>query len=165
MSISFTCECCEEKIKASDSAGGKWGSCPHCNHHCYIPLPRDDSEEELKLAPIDPEEENEYDEMMKETNELTRDMLKQSQVPDDDGRPGPYNEKDLLKNIIIYLGHMAAGNLDQAEAIVGKITPLKEQARDILRRMARAEKAEPELQDVNPKLLQGFMKTLLSKMS
>jgi len=165
MSISFSCECCEKKVKAPDSAGGRWGSCPHCNHRCYIPLPPDDSEEELKLAPIDPEEENQYDEMMKETNELTKDMLRQNQMPDDDGRPAPYNEKDLLKNIITYLGHMAAGNLDQAEAVVGKIIPLKEQARDIIRRMARAERPEPELQDINPKLLQGFMKTLASKLS
>jgi hypothetical protein len=164
MSISFTCESCEKKVKAPDSAGGKWGACPHCNHRCYIPLPHDDSEEELTLAPVDASEENEYNEMMKETNDLTKDMLKQNKVPVDNGEPNPYNEKELLKNIIVYLRHMAAGNLDQAEGIVGKIKPFKEQACDILRRMAKAEKSEPELQDVPDKLLGGFMKSLLSKL-
>ncbi|MBN1457879.1 MAG: hypothetical protein JW912_08505 [Sedimentisphaerales bacterium] len=164
MSISFTCECCEKKIKAPDNAGGRWGSCPHCNHRCYIPLPHDDDEEELKLAPIDANEESQYHEMMKETHDLTQNILKQNEVPDDDGDPGPYNEKELLKNIIVYLRHMTAGNLDQAEAAVGKIAAFKEQAGDILRRMAKAERPEPELQDVPPKLLHGFMKSLLSKL-
>ena len=164
MSISFTCESCEKKVKAPDNAGGKWGACPHCNHRCYIPLPRGDDEEELTLAPIDPSEESQYHEMMKETYDLTKDMLKQNKVPVDNGEPNPYSEKELLKNIIIYLRHMAAGNLDQAEGLVGKITPFKEQASDILRRMAKTERPEPELQDVPAKLLQGFMKTLLSKM-
>jgi len=165
MPISFTCESCEKKIKAPDNAGGRWGACPHCNHRCYIPLPHDDNEEELTLAPVDDNEEEQYNEMMKETNELTKDMLKQKQVPNDNGEPAPYNEREVLKNIIIYLRHMAAGNLDQAEEVVGKITPLKEQACDILKRMARADKPEPELQDIPDRLLGGFMKTLLSKMN
>ena len=84
MSISFKCECCEKNIKAPDNAGGKWGGCPHCGHRCYIPLPFDEGEEELKLAPIDQNEESQYHEMMKETHNLTQSMLKQRDMPEDD---------------------------------------------------------------------------------
>jgi hypothetical protein len=81
MAISFHCESCKKKINAPDGTGGKWGKCPHCNHRCYIPLPKSEDEEELKLAPIDPNEEAEYEKMMKETQNLKKDVLHEKDVP------------------------------------------------------------------------------------
>ena len=39
------------------------------------PLPKSESEEELKLTPIDPKEEAEYNENMKETRSLRQNLL------------------------------------------------------------------------------------------
>ncbi len=164
MGISFKCECCEKKVKAPDSAGGKWGACPSCNHRCYIPLPHTDDEEELVLAPIDPNEESQYQNMMKETHDLTKKVLSETAMPDDDGSEEPFNERQLLKNIIVYLRCIADGKLESAENTISKISSHKEQACDMLKRMARAERMEPELQDINQKLLLGLMKNLNAKL-
>ena len=55
MSIVFHCEHCGKKIKASNSAGGKWEKCPSCHNKLYIPDLK--TGVELKLAPIDGEDE------------------------------------------------------------------------------------------------------------
>ena len=81
MAISFCCESCKKKINAPDGAGGKWGKCPNCNHRCYIPLPKSEGEDELKLAPINPGEEAEYEKMMKETQELRKKALGEKNIP------------------------------------------------------------------------------------
>lgn len=81
MGISFHCENCSKKINAPDGTGGKWGRCPSCNHRCYIPLPKSKGEEELKLSPIDPNEEAEYKEMMKKTYALKHKMLREKDEP------------------------------------------------------------------------------------
>ena len=60
MAITFHCESCKKKINAPDNTGGKWGKCPYCLHRCYIPLPETNEEEEIKLAPLDEEEEKKY---------------------------------------------------------------------------------------------------------
>ena len=164
MGISFKCECCEKKIKAPDSAGGKWGACPSCHHRCYIPLPHTDDEVELTLAPIDPNEESHYQDMMKETYDLTKKVISETEIPDDDGSEEPFSERELLKNIIVYLRYIAEGKLENAENVIPKLSAHKEQSRDLLKRMARAEQMEPELQDINPKLLLGLMKSLNAKL-
>jgi len=84
MSISLRCESCKKKIKAPDGAGGKYGACPFCNHRCYIPLQKSEDEEELKLAPIDEQEEARYEQMMAETRDLTENILHENQIPDED---------------------------------------------------------------------------------
>ncbi|MHC4752575.1 MAG: hypothetical protein ACYTFW_22230 [Planctomycetota bacterium] len=50
MAIIFHCDHCGKKIEAADTAGGKWGKCPACHNKLYVPRP--DSGEELKLAPL-----------------------------------------------------------------------------------------------------------------
>ena len=167
MGISFTCESCKKKIKAPDGAGGKWGNCPFCNHRCYIPLPRSADEEELTLASADESDETAYNEMMRETHSLTQNILHQTDMPDDDSAgsgPAKANEKELLKYIIIYLTLMADGELNQAERIEEKIAPFQAVAKDILQRMAKAERLEPELAEIAPAILKGLMKDLYEKL-
>jgi len=163
MPISFHCECCKKKIKAPDEAGGKWGSCPHCKHRCYIPLPPSDDEPPLTLVPLDEEEERRRDEMMRETYNLQQNILQERNAGGEDPEAAAgavTSEKDLIKAIILYLRQMADGRLEQAEDTARMIVRHKEQAKDLLQRMARAEQPEPELADISPKLLQGFMKQL-----
>ena len=167
MSISFHCESCKKKIKAPDTAGGKWGNCPHCQHKCYIPLPAsDDGGDELTLAPIDEGAETKYGAMMRETHHLTHDILHEMEDEEDPASPFPKetSEKELLGHIILYLRQMADGMLTQAEANVDKIRPFKDQAKKVIVKMTRAERPEPELADIPPRVLQGYIKDLHTKL-
>jgi len=164
MPISFHCECCKKKIEAPDEAGGKWGQCPYCHHRCYVPSPPSDDEPELTLVPLDEEEERRRDEMMRETYNLTQNILHEKDTGSvEDAPAGPHetvSERELIKRIILYLRQMADGQLEQAEDTARSIARHRTQAKDILRRMARAERPEPELAGIAPKVLQGFMKQL-----
>ncbi|MBN1124135.1 MAG: hypothetical protein JXA82_03945 [Sedimentisphaerales bacterium] len=168
MPISFHCEACKKKIKAPDEAGGKWGACPYCKHRCYIPMPKSDDEPELKLAPIDEEEEQQYKQMMRETYNLTQNILHETQTPAEgatlSNSSDPVPEKELIRRIIIYLRQMAEGKLEEADDMAGQLQSQSEQVKDLLKRMARTEQPEPELADIAPKILHGFMKGLYAKL-
>jgi len=166
MSISFHCEQCKKKIKAPDDTGGKWGNCPHCNHRCYIPRPPSPDDEELKLAPIGESEEERYNRLMRETRDLTQNILHEKELPDEASlaEAEKISEKELLKHIIVYLRYVADGDLGMASKHITKIKPHPETAREILKRMAKTEKPEPELLDIPSKVLQSLIKKLYTKL-
>lgn len=162
MSISFHCESCKKKIKAPDESGGKWGSCPHCNHKCYIPSPPAENGEELSLMPMEEGYEEKYKQMMRETYGLTQNILGQTNVPED-GTPdpsAPVTEKELIKDLVAYLRLTADGELAQAEQLVKKIKRTSKDSKKLLAKMLKAERPEPELQNIPPKLLSGLIKNL-----
>jgi DNA-directed RNA polymerase subunit RPC12/RpoP len=164
MGISFHCESCKKKITAPDNAGGKWGKCPYCNHKCYVPAPKKDDEEELKLAPIDEEEEKKYEKMMRETQNLTGVLLHQKEMPPEPVPNGKGEDKQLTGRIITYLRQMADGQLDDAQKTADKIVPYKNQAKKILENILLAERPEPELADVPKKVLVGFVRNIVTRM-
>lgn len=163
MPISFSCECCKKKVKAPDSAGGKWGKCPHCGHKCYIPLPKSDDEPELRLAPIDDSEETQLNHLMRETHSVTHMILKESTAlaeemdPNTAGSERTASEKEIIKECILYLRQMADGELKPAERTLKSLKKQKRPALRIFSAMARAERAEPELQDLSDGVLQGLI--------
>ena len=164
MSISLICEKCNKKIKAPDEAGGKYGSCPHCKNRCYIPLPLKEGEEELTLAPLD---EDNYDEMMKQTHSLTQNILGETaelDEPQEQQNTGFLSEKEIIKYIILYVRQMVAGQLDQAESTASKLTAQRSSTKDMIKRMAKAGASEPELADVAPGLLSAILKQLNAQM-
>ena len=167
MSISFHCENCKKAIKAPDNAGGKWGNCPYCKHRCYIPLPKSDDEEDLRLAPIDKLEESKIDAMMRETHNLTQHILHESRVPEDNTGPASATatEKEVVKQTILYLRQMADGDLSQAEKTFKSLKANKKTSLRILASMARAERPEPELSDVPGSVLQGLIRDISTKLS
>ena len=166
MSISFHCESCKNKIKAPDGAGGKWGNCPYCHHRCYIPLPRSEDEEELKLAPINELEESRVDDLMRETHSLTQNILHQTAVPEEAlSTERTADEKSVIKTVIIYLRQMADGELGQAEKTFKKLKADKKVALRLLASMARAERPEPELSDLPENVLQGLIRDAGNKLS
>ena len=73
-------------------------------------------------------------------------------------------EKDLLKNLISYLRLMADGELSQAEIVVKKISHAPKDAKKLLAKMLKAERPEPELQDIPDRILQGLIKDLGKKL-
>ncbi len=169
MPISFSCESCKQKIKAPDGAGGKWGSCPHCKHRCYIPLPKSDDEPELRLAPIDEAEESKIGMMMSQTHALTRQILHEKEIPDEPkagtSGGGAVDEKGVIKMCILYLRQMADGELAAAEKTFGKLKITKKTTLKVLAAMARAERPEPELADIPEKIIEGLIRDASSKMS
>ncbi len=170
MPISFSCESCKKKVKAPDGAGGKWGKCPECGHRCYVPMPASafKDEEELRLAPVDEKDETQFGELMKETHDLTKNILHETgPVEDEDegGTPNDAERRELIKQIIIYLQLIAHGELEQAQQKLQGIARFKDASKEILKKMAVAERPEPELADVPPKLLKGFLKDLHAKLA
>jgi hypothetical protein len=167
MSIVFHCEHCGKKIKASNSAGGKWEKCPSCHNKLYIPDLR--SGEELKLAPIDGEDEEKQRELMNETHHLRQEILLEREVPEGppgSGRPAlEISEKELTKNIILYLRQMANGELDEATRTTDSIVPYGRQAVRILDKIAVSEMPEPDLADVPPQVLSGLIRNLRTRIS
>ena len=167
MGIIFHCEHCGKKIEAADNASGKWGKCPSCHNKVYVPGTA--LGEELKLAPIDESDVERERRLMAETHKLTQDILQEREVPDGPPEPaGPVyemSEKELTKNIILYLRQMAIGDLDEADRTAALIAPSEAQAMEIIDRIALSEIPEPELADIPQQVLAGLIRTLRSKIS
>ncbi len=167
MAIIFHCEHCGKKIEAPDNAGGKRSKCPACHNKLYVPGL--DSDEELKLAPIDTDDNAKQKELMAETYKLTQEILLEREVPD--GPAGAaasapeISDKELTKNIIVYLRQMADGELDEAQRTADSIAPYGPQAVEILDRIALSEMPEPELADVPQQVLSGLIRNLRTRIS
>jgi len=126
-------------------------------------MPASEEEEELKLAPVDETEEIKYQRMMKETCNITESLLHETKEPVDTDAPKNANEKDLAVQIIKYLRLMADGSLDEARNLAEKITVNKASARTILENLLKQKKPVPQLQDIPQKVLEGFIKNMLTK--
>ena len=167
MPIVFHCESCKKKIQAPDGTGGKYAPCPHCKHRVYIPMPKSALEgEELKLAPIDENEERQRQQMMMETYSIQATLLKQKEVPEgaDLAAAAGMDDRELLKHIIIYLRQMADGQIDTAQKTAEKIIQNKKKAGLILDRIAMSDMPEPELADVPPGVLARLIKAFRAKL-
>jgi len=167
MAIIFHCDHCGKKIEAPDNAGGKWGKCPACHNRLYVPSP--DSDEELKLAPIDESEEERKKRLMAETYKLTQDILQEREVPNEPTEVvepiSGMGERELTKNIIMYLRQMADDELHEAQRTVGLIARHGPHAVKILERMALSEIPEPELMDIPRQVLSALIRTLRTEIS
>jgi hypothetical protein len=166
MAILFHCENCGKEIKAPDTAGGKWGKCPGCHNKVYVPSI--EAEEELKLAPIDNREAEREKQLMAETYKLTQDILKEREVvngaePQAAGAMYEMGDKELTTNIIKFFLQMSYGDLDEAEKTAVLISPFKTKAAGIIDQIALSDTPEPELAEISPQVLAGFIRTLRSK--
>ena len=169
MPITLHCESCKKKIKAPDTAGGKYGNCPYCKHKCYIPLPPAQDEPELRLIPLDPSEETQFNEFMKEQQMLTQTILKENATLDEalgtTAGSRTAEEKDVIKRCILYLRQMADGELGPATKTLNDLKKNKKNALRILSAMARSERPEPELADIADGVLQGLIRDASAKLS
>ena len=167
MAISFHCDHCDRKIEAKDSAGGKWGKCPSCHNKVYVPAIVEE-DEQLTLAPIDEEAEKKEKQLMEETFRLTQDLLMERENgPAKSIHPPAFeiSEKELTKNIILYLRQMANGDLGDADNTIKSITAYPKQAFNIIDRIALSDMPEQQLQDIPPQVLAGFIRTLRAKIN
>jgi hypothetical protein len=171
MPISFHCEQCGKKIEAPDNAGGKWGKCPGCHNKVYVPGGQAD--DEIQLAPLDKDDERRQRELLAEEARLRRDILKETDVPEEGAapknqsaatRPGELSDAELTTVIIGYLRQMADGELEEAERTAKTIIPNGGRAMRILERIALSEIPEPELADIPRHVLSGLIKSLRSRL-
>ncbi|MHC4432476.1 MAG: hypothetical protein ACYTBS_11615 [Planctomycetota bacterium] len=167
MAITFHCEHCNKKIEASDTVGGRMGKCPACHNRIYVPLP--DSDEELKLAPIDTDFLEREKQLMAETHRLTQDILKEREIPDGPRDTGgavyELSDKELTKNVIMYLRQMAQGELDEADRTGSLIAPCGDRVTQILDRISLSEIPEPELADIPQQLLSQAIRALRARIN
>ncbi|MBN2020969.1 MAG: hypothetical protein JW749_12190 [Sedimentisphaerales bacterium] len=169
MSITFHCEHCGKKIEAPDNAGGKWGKCPGCKNKVYVPSR--EPHDELRLAPLDTEDERKQKELRAETIRLRQDILSETAVPEEGvqpkpstTKPGALSEAELITCIIAYIRQMADGELEEAERTVKSIIPEGTRAVKTLERIAISEIPEPELADIPQQVLSGLIKTLRGRL-
>ena len=174
MSITFHCDHCGKKIEAPDTAGGKWGKCPGCKNRVYVPS-NAPAEDELKLAPLDNEDEKKHKDFMKEEYSLRQEILKETEVPDEKTKPKPaaaaaaqkaakLSEAELTTSVIAYLRQMADGDLEEAEKTAKTILPEGAKAVKILERIALSEIPEPEIADIPQQVLSGMIKNLRNRL-
>jgi DNA-directed RNA polymerase subunit RPC12/RpoP len=175
MAITFHCDYCGKKIEASDKAAGRWGKCPSCHNKIYVP--NLNVEDDLKLAPVDEEEERRKRQLMNETFNIEQEILKQRAVPETDGnenfakempaRSGgaKIDEDDLYEIIVSYLRLMADGELEEAAFKLGAIKSAGEVSLKLIDRIALADIPEAELSDIPPQVLAGLIRTLRSHLS
>ncbi len=168
MSIKFHCEHCGKKIDAPDSAGGKWGKCPACHNKVYV-AQADGGDDELRLAPIDETEDERQKRLLAETFQLTQNILQERSVPDAAAAPvgsGADIDKEKLTEIIIrYLRQMADGSLDEAQRTAESIASYRRQSKEIIDQIATSDPPDPELMDIPPHVLSGFIRNLRTRIS
>jgi len=168
MSISFNCNYCGRKIESPQSAAGKWGKCPGCHKKVQVPQSKTADDEELKLAPIDQSELTKQKQLIAETHQLTQKILEQRGAPEPAAGPVGItvpadNSEKLTTNIIMYLRHLADGELGEAEKLEASIASGGGKAKKILKNIATKEPPEPELADISRKVLSGLIKQLQAR--
>ncbi len=175
MPISFHCDHCNKKIEAPDNAGGKWGKCPRCHNKVYVPAGKPtEPDDELRLAPIDTEEEIAHRKMIAEEARLRQEILNETNVPEEGAvpknqtaapsKPNNLSDAELNTCIISYLRQMADGELELAEQTAQMIIPNGSNAVRLLERIAFSEIPEPEISDIPQQVLSGLIKNLRSRL-
>ena len=165
MSITFHCVHCNNKITAKDEAAGKWGICPVCHNKVYIPDLNAEIDD-LKLAPVNEEDEMKQKRLMAETYQLTRDILQEREnAAKGDTFSALIDDKKLQTRIISYLRKMRDGKLTEAAEIENQITPYGQQSLQLLDKIASSEIPEPELDDIPRAVLLTLIRNIRSKIS
>jgi len=168
MPITFHCEHCGRKIEAQDKAGGKWAKCPACKSRVYVP---DLNAGDLKLAPVDEEEEQRKRRLMAETFKITQDILKEKEAPESSAGPATpvpvpdMTDDELTRTVIAYLKQMADGKLAEADENEEIITAFGRRSLEVIDRIAVSNMQRPELSHIPPQVLAGLIRNLRSKLN
>ena len=107
---------------------------------------------------------------MAETYKLSQDILLEREVSNGAGEAAAtsaskISDKELTKNIILYLRQMADGQLNHTQETINSIAPYGRQAVKILDKIALSEMPEPELANIPQQVLSGLIRNLRSRIS
>lgn len=173
MAVEFQCEHCEKTIRAADEQGGSMGTCPHCGHSMYVPLPAAEVSEPLELAEVNPKDEAEERELLEETRQTMRKLLKdraagepkrgadQERTEPSRSRVKPIDPEDAAVTVQEYVVAMARGSLDEAEALAAHLVGNPQVVKPIIARAMAGEFDHPSLREIPPAVQKGFLKKLL----
>lgn len=176
MSIEIHCPQCSKLIRAPDNAGGKHGKCPHCQHRVYIPMPEDEIET-LDLAPISDEELHQEEKLRRESISYAANISHDksspssesdsSKPPTGDGVRQPevvgeaINIGEVVERFIIAMRDSKLNDADQA---VVELSKAGKRAKDYVQGLM-VDEIPPQIENVPPPLLKGFLKSLLGRIS
>ena len=127
-----------------------------------------DTDDELKLAPVDETEEERQKRLLNETFQLTQHILKEKGTSDDSSPSSPVpgaGDDAVMEAIVRYLRQMADGDLDNAKQTVQTIAAHRREAKAILEQMATSDPAAPALEDIPPQVLSGLIRNLRTRIS
>lgn len=166
MTIKFHCEHCRRLVQAPDSAGGRRGTCPHCQGSNFIPA---GDVEELDITPLDEKEERHRKRTIETLMDAERDILAESANPEKTPRlgqrdPEDIEPEDLYHLVVNYCLDMAAGNLERADDHAYKLNEHSGTNRRAVSDFQTGKALEPSLDTIPVKVLQGFLKDLMTKM-
>jgi len=181
MAIIFTCKHCGKRIEAPEKTRSRRVKCPGCKKGITVPDNKQQdahSDNTLKLAPLDQNEEAKRKHLLSETFNLTQTILQERSEPadSDDSIPpmdSPFFEPpaeaidiEELHNIISkYLRLMADGELNQASQLVHMIASKGQSSITIIDKIAVNDMPEPELDGIPPQVLSGLIRNLRSKIN
>lgn len=176
MSIEFNCPSCEKSIRAPDTAGGKYGKCPFCEVKVYIPMPPSADEDEIKIAPIDEEEERRERELMRESVRYAATFDKESdKLPPEgaEGRgggggrrqaePAPGEVIDVAEEVEAFVVAMRDSRLTDADRVLARLKRSGTRAKDYVEGLM-LDPTPPPIGNVPKPLLMGFLKSLLGRL-
>jgi len=161
MSISFKCEHCGKQVEAPDAAGGKRGRCPYCKQTCYIPAPVAD-DDLYDLAPEDEKGPQDADALRRQE----RALLSEMGDGDAEAAPVPIDQRsdlspdDVQHLVVNFCLDMAGSNMDRAAVHQAQLAKVARTAIAAVDEFISGKTAEPALDPIPTKILQGFLKTL-----
>ena len=160
MTLQFRCEKCHKTVKAPDSTTGKRGKCPDCGNTSYIPSMEEP--EEIPLAPIDEESEQEKSKeianLLAKERDLLHEMGGEPSIPLE--HKEDLNSEDLHHFVVNYCLDMYKGELTRAEHTAKELKKFKFTAIQAVEDFQTNRAVEPALGEIKKPLLDGFLKDL-----
>jgi hypothetical protein len=174
MSIELHCPNCAKHIRAPDEAGGKRGKCPGCGGSLYIPMPVTD-DDLIPLAPVDEDDERRAEELRMEAAQYAATLDKAGGGEGGDEEPSGGRARGGMAEApgeVVDYGDLAGkfvvamknSKLDEAERIATRLKRAGIRARDHVESMF-LDQMTPNIKDVPPPLVKGFLKALLERLS
>ena len=181
MPIELHCPKCAKLIRAPENAGGQHGKCPYCMASVYVPMPADDTDI-IPLAPVDEEEERRAEEERRKSLEFAAAVDKATEGaggadPGARGRAAaasaaprrapqevPGQVVDIGEEVKLFIYAMRDSKLDQAESATARLRKAGPRARDYVEGLLLDE-MPPQVENVPPPLVQGFLKNLLARLA
>lgn len=173
VSIEFHCEHCSKAVKAPADAGGHRGKCPHCKGTVYVPLPEEEDEGELSLAPLDPVAEQARRDAMRESAAQQAELLRDTVAPGKRRPPargagstrgaagsGKLSVKAMNTMTVAYVEAMARGDLARASSLAAQLSKDAAPALRALESMLADDLAGYGMPSLPRPVLMGFLTQL-----
>lgn len=166
MSIDLHCPKCGKLIRAPDNAGGKHGKCPYCKESVYVPTPPEEVEE-IGIAPIDEAEEQRLAEERRRAIEyitaVDHGTDTRGIIDGNDPSTSAGEVIDIAANVEMFIVAMRDSKFDDADEAVADLKRTGARGRDYVQGLT-VDEMPPEVEDVPPPVVQGFLKTLLTRL-